>query len=218
MRPRVVRIVDIGMTSRFGQTSTFLQSLLAALGSGHSAAPLIVTELINTDQTSRLLEALHAPADVIHIVAHGYDEPARPTSRGDAVIHSDLNGEVSWTVAELAAGLQSIGAPVGAPCLYIDACESFSTVFRRHVRDLITSETAYVGCRGGNTWFDATTYASAFYPALLRNKGAGTPWVERALEAGEAAAQAFSTLLQRRCPFGVAELRPSRAASSAFQS
>ncbi len=87
-----------------------------------------------------------------------------------------------------------------------------------HTVDPIASDTAHVGCRGGNTWFGATTYASAFYPARLRNKGAGTPWVDRAVEAGEAATQSFSMLLQRRCPFGVAELRPSRAASSAFQS
>ncbi len=78
MRPRVVRIVDVGLTSDFAHTSSFRCSLLAALGTQHGSPSLVVTELIRTDRTDRLVDALAAPADVIHVVAHGSDDPTEP--------------------------------------------------------------------------------------------------------------------------------------------
>jgi hypothetical protein len=215
MRPRNIRIIDLGLTSDFANTSTFVYTLLGTLGTQYGSSPLVVAELVRTDQTERLIEALAGPADVVHIVSHGWRDQDGSGSRSAATLGSDLN-DVSWTVAELATALHKRGQPIGANCVYIDACESFSREFRRAIRDCIGDTTTYVGCRGSNGWFDATTYASSFYPALLRNKASGTAFADRALEAGESAAHAFSHLVQRRCPFDVIQLVPTRQARGAF--
>ena len=58
----------------------------------------------------------------------------------------------------------------------------------------------------------STIFSSAFYAALLRNRGKGATPSEQAREAAERAARAYFEITGRTCPYTVGTLTPSRRA------
>lgn len=209
MRPRTIRIVDVGMTTDFTASSSFLDALVSTLTVQAGERPLAIPELVRSEHTGLLLAALQEPADVIHLVAHGSTDAAEVTIGSDRT-------DKEWRLRDLAGLLQDTRKPIAAPCVFIDACDSTHSDFQRQVRDCISRDTTYIGCSAANTWFDSTTFSAALYPALLRNKGRGVDFGLRAAESAKSAMAAFEVLLHRRCPFNAKVLTPSRVAKRVF--
>ena len=97
-------------------------------------------------------------------------------------------------------------------------CNTAHSRFRRAWRDCISSDLVYVGTAGAVGWIDATVWATAFYAAFTRNKGRGRTAAERAQDAFDRAQDSYIRLTDRRSPYRLHVLSPSRTARAAFAS
>src|SRR4051794_4992561 len=70
MRPRVVRLVDIGLDGRFEASMSFVQATLRNINAG-AASPMVEIEFVRSRDELTVGMAMTAPAAVLHVMAHG---------------------------------------------------------------------------------------------------------------------------------------------------
>lgn len=209
MKPRLIRVIDFGGSSEFAKASGAVVSTISSL-CGETDRPNGVVEFVSAIETPLAIAALRAPADVIHITAHGWASP-------DEICISNHEG-VEINLNDLAGVLADDGVPLGAPVLCVDTCDSAKSAFVRVIRDCIADETTYVGAKGSVNWYESTAYMTSFYASLLRRKGRGVTDAEAGWRAAQQADKAYSVVSgDARVPFRSFKLSPSRRARNSFQ-
>lgn len=208
MRARRVRLVDLGFERDFTRYVSSVSSFLDSVNVDWDDE-LVDVEIVRTRSIALLDATLTAEADLLHLSGHGTVDDERVS------LHSD-DEELEYTLDELAEHLCAQGSPIGAPVLIVDACDTAHTRFRRAWRDCIASELVYIGASGTVGWMDSTVWATAFYAAFVRNKGRGTTAGSRAQDAFDRAQESYTSLTDRRSPYRLHVLSPSRTARAAF--
>src|SRR3712207_6253360 len=70
MRPRVVRLVDLGLDDRFDASMSFIQATLRSINAG-ADSPIVEVEFVRSRDELTVGMAFTAPAAVLHVMAHG---------------------------------------------------------------------------------------------------------------------------------------------------
>ena len=208
MRNRTVTLIDLGLDAGFDHSMAFVQATLSNVNAGHSK-PIVDVNFIRTRDLTTIQEALRTPSTVLHVMAHG-DHSEVP-----AFVSSD--GKTQVTLDALAGRMLDDGYGVASPIVIADGCKTGIGLWQRAIRNCLEGPITYVGTSAAVGWHDATVFCSAFYGALTRYKGAGVTAQDQGLDAAQRAAEAFTTLTDRKSPFKAVELLPSRAAVKAMR-
>lgn len=209
MRPTHVRLIDLGFDSAFDASMSFAQSLIQSIGARANGNPVAEIEFIRTRDPETVRSSLQAEATVIHIMAHGATDP------DDLGFWSD-DEQTGLTLTELAEEFAADGAGIAAGVLFADCCSTAQGRFVRAIRDCIEGPVAYIGARRTVSWHESTTFASAFYGSLFKDRGKGLTPVERGLRAARRAVEGYEAIVDGPCPFVEKELAPSRRARMAL--
>lgn len=209
MRPARVRLIDLGFDGAFDTSMSFAQSLIQSIGARTNGNPIAEIEFIRTRDPVTVRTALQADATVVHIMAHGTTDP-------DGLGFWSEDEETGLTLTELAEAFADDGVGIGADVVYADCCSTAQGRFVRAIRDCIATPIAYIGARRTVDWHEATTFASAFYGSLFKDRGKGLTPVERGVRAAERAIRGYEDIVDGPCPFVVKELTPSRRAQKAL--
>ena len=70
MRPRVVRLVDLGLDDRFDASMSFIQATLRNINAG-ADSPIVEVEFVRSSDELTVGIAFIAPAGVLHVMDHG---------------------------------------------------------------------------------------------------------------------------------------------------
>lgn len=220
MKPNRIRLIDLGISSRFTRAFEQLSSTIESINAGfvdpdqpeNEQIPMAEVEWVRTRSLDVVDHALTSRALVIHVNAHGdsssdYESIALfSEDEGTEYDFSDLGG---WLQDE-------IGYPICSAGLVIDACRSSTGRVRQEVRKCITNPIAYVGTTREVGWHDGVVWNSGFYGALLRRKGAGIDRVERVVDAADRASRAFTVITGRKSPYRCDVLTPTQRTVKAF--
>jgi hypothetical protein len=207
MRNRQVNLLDIGLDSSFDASMTFVQSTLRNINAGWDA-PIVDIDFVRSRNLGTVLAAFTASCDVLHVMAHGdhSDTPTFSSSDGATCISMEKLGEL--------AADQGRGIATGA--VLADGCKTGTGAWQKAVRDCLHGNVTYIGTSVQVGWHEGTVFCSAFYGALFRNKGKGMSAAEQAEDAAQRAIRAYTEVTDRRCPYKVTTLTPSRWARRAF--
>ena len=93
-----------------------------------------------------------------------------------------------------------------------DGCKTGIGKWQRAIRDCLQDDITYIGTSTVIGWYEATVFCSAFYGALVRNRGLGRTPAEQGWDAANRAIRAYETLTDQRCPYKPVLLTPSRQA------
>jgi hypothetical protein len=201
MRPRVVRLVDVGLDARYDASMSFVQATLRSINADYGD-PIVDIEFVRARDEMTVAMALTAPAAVLHVMAHG-DHSEEP------VFYSDDEKTVV-SVDRLAQQAAEHGRGVRASTVFADGCSTGVGVWRRAVRDCLQGPVTYIGTTRAVGWHEGTVFASMFYGALFRDKGARILPAEASAHAADAATRAYSEMLGKKCPYKAVTLEPSR--------
>lgn len=203
MRNRLIGLLDLGLDSRFDASMAFVQSTLQAINAGW-AEPVLDIDFIRSRDTATIMTALTAPYDVLHVMAHGDGEVP-------AFVADD--GVTAVTLTELAAAAVEQGRGLQTGVVLADACRTGTGKWQKAFRDCLQGEITYIGTSSNIGWHESTVFCSAFYGALSRNRGKGMSPAEQGEDAARRALDAYERLTERKCPYKVMSLTPSRAAT-----
>lgn len=209
MRPTLVRLVDLGHDEDFDVAMSFAQSIIQSLVTRSNGNPLAEIEFIRTRDSMTVESALTADAGVLHVMAHGDTDP------DDIGFWSD-DGESGVTLTELAESFHKKGYGIGGAVVFADCCATAQGRFVKAVRDCIAEPITYIGAKRSIDWHESTTFGSAFYGALFKDRGKGLTAAERGLRAAERAIEGYGAIVAGPCPFAAKMLKPSRAARRAL--
>ena len=209
MRNRRVGLLDIGLDQSFDASMAFVQSTLQSINAGYPGGPIVDIDFVRSRDPETVLAAFTAPCDVLHVMAHGdyADTPTFSSTDGKTIIGLDQLGEY---VAERGHG-------INASAVLADGCKTGIGAWQKAVRDCLHGGIVYIGTSALIGWHESTVFCSAFYGALLRNKGKGTSPTEQAYDAANRAIDAYMTITDRPCPYKVVLLDPSRQALESFR-
>lgn len=154
------------------------------------------------------MSALTAPYAVLHVMSHAGHDDGEPYSL------SEDGAEVS--LVHLAEVLRDGGRGLQVGAVLADGCGTGTGVWKRAFRECMRGDVTYIGARGNIGWYEATAFSSACYSALLRNRGRGAAQPEKALEAADRAARAYTEITDENCPYVAETLTPSRRPLKAF--
>lgn len=201
MRPRVVRLVDIGLGDRFDASMSFVQATLRSINAG-AASPIVEVEFVRSRDELTVGMAFTAPAAVLHVMAHG-GQAQGPTFSSD-------DGRTEFSLDQLAEHVADLGRGLRTSTVLADGCRTATPAWQRAISDVLQGPITYIGTTASVGWHEATVFGAMFYGALYRTKGRGVDPAESALRAAEAAAGAYAQLLDRKCPYRAVTLEPSR--------
>ncbi|MBB5868166.1 hypothetical protein F4553_001545 [Allocatelliglobosispora scoriae] len=207
MRSRRVSLLDIGLDSSFDAAMAFVQATIQSINV-HYGASAVDIDFVRSRDPDTVLTAFTASCDVLHVMAHG-DHEIAPT-------FSSTDGRTSISLDQLGARAADQGRGISAAAILADGCRTGTGAWQKAVRDCLQDDVTYIGTSSMIGWHESTVFCSAFYGALLRNKGKGSTAAEQAQNAAERAQTAYVTLTDRPCPFKVVTLSPSRRAVAAF--
>lgn len=211
-RQTKIRVVDLGGHRDFQTSAAFLESTVDALTARRrreGVPPLADVEVVRSRDRWIVQVALDQPTVVLHVLAHGVRTGGRAAFTDDdeqVAVHLD------WLQEQFEHNRSGIEATV----LFADACDTATPAFMKVVRDLIQQPTVYVGAKKRITWWQSTTFASAFYAAFFESTGHGVDPIERGRSAAGRAVRGYRTLVGGDCPYEVKTLRPSAWASNAY--
>lgn len=203
MRNRRVALLDIGLDSSFNAAMVFAQSTLENINAGYWE-PVIDVDFVRSRDPDTVLTAFTASCDVLHVMAHG-DHSTTPT-----FFSSDEKTNIS--LEELGERAADRGRGISAGAILADGCKTGTGTWQKAVRDCLHDDVTYIGTSAQVGWHESTVYCSAFYGALLRNKGKGLSPAEQAEDAAKRAQEAYTLLTDRNCPYKAMTLSPSRHA------
>jgi hypothetical protein len=209
MRNRRVCLLDIGLDQSFGASMAFVQSTLQSINAG-CPEPIVDIDFIRSRDPDTVLAAFTAPCDVLHVMAHG--------NHGETPTFSSSDAETTIALEELGDYVAERGHGLNASTVIADGCKTGIGAWQKALRDCLHGEIVYIGTSAEIGWHESTVFCSAFYGALLRNKGKGFTPADQALDAAERAINAYCAITDRPCPFKVMVLEPSRQARLAFRS
>lgn len=205
VRPRVVRLVDVGLDEAFDASMSFVQATLRNINAGANT-PLAEVEFVRSRDVLTVGSAFTAPAAVLHVMAHG-DNSETPT-----FFSSDDKTEFS--IEQLAVDAASTGRAVRTSTILADGCRTGTGAWQRAFRDCLQGPVTYIGTTADVGWHEGTVFASMFYGALFRNRGAGVGPADASAHAAAASAAAYTELLGKKCPYKAVTLQPSRWAKA----
>lgn len=208
MKPKVIRIVDLGFHDDFTVLVESAADLIDSQDRGRDRARAHV-EMVRTRQEELVDASLVAPAALVHLSSHGSVDD-------DGMWLSSHNDDFWYSLGALGDRFQDWETPIGAPVLLIDACASSSDAARRNLRRCIDRETLLIGSPRTTYWEQTAPWATAFYAAFLRARGKGWPALDWAEDATTRANDAYETLTGNRSPFRSYRLTPDRTAKAAF--
>ncbi len=209
MKNRRVGLIDIGLDDSFDVSMNFVQGILHNINAGvrdedSRATAVVEVDFVRSRDHDTVIAALTAPYAVLHVMSHAGHEDGEPFFTGD--------GGVEVSLFDLAGHLQESGRRLQVGAVLADGCGTGTGVWKRAFRECIQEDITYIGTRGYIGWYESTAFASAFYAALLRNRGKGATRSEQAREAAERAGRAYSEITGKTCPYSVQTLTPSRRA------
>jgi hypothetical protein len=203
MRNRQITLVDLGLDDSFDASMSFVQGIIRNINAGRWD-PIADVSFVRTREFRAILESVLGKADVLHIMAHG------DRSEGPSFCSSD--GRTEFSLELLSVYAAETGDGIQAHTVIADACTTGTGQWQRTVRDSLEHDICYIGTHRMITWHDSTVFCSAFYGALLRNKGRGLAPLDQAMEASARATSAFAQITDTPCPFESVVLSPSRKA------
>lgn len=206
MKPRRIRLLDLGLDSAFDASMSFAQQVVSAINAG--GLEFAQVEYVRSRDLDTVMSALTAPTDVLHIMGHG-DAQLSPS-----FISSDE--KTTMDLEELARFAAKNGQGLRAGCVLADGCKTGTGIWQRAVRNCLQGDITYIGTSAIVGWHDGTVYAGAFYGALLRSKGKGQTSSGAAADAAARAEKAYTILTDRGCPYKTVSLTPSRSARRIF--
>jgi hypothetical protein len=201
MRPRVVRLVDVGLDEGFDASMSFVQATLRNINAGLNT-PIAEVEFVRSRDVMTVGMAFTAPASVLHVMAHG-DHSETPTFWSS-------DEKTSFSLDQLAEQATDRGRGLRTSTVFADGCKTGTGVWQRAFRNCLQGPVTYIGTSAAVGWHEGTVFASMFYGVLFRNKGAGVAPAEASAHAAEAAARAYSEMLGKKCPYKAVTLEPSR--------
>jgi hypothetical protein len=208
VRRRRISLLDIGLDSNFDAAMSFIQSTLANINI-HYGEPVVDIDFVRSRDPDTVLTAFTASCDVLHVMAHGDQVAASPT-------FSSSDEKTNISLEKLGATAADRGRGISTGAIVADGCKTGTGAWQQAVRDCLHGDVTYIGTSAQVGWYESTAFCSAFYSALLRNKGKGLTPAEQAQDAAERAQQAYTLLTGRHCPYKVMTLSPSRWAKQAF--
>ncbi len=208
MRPRVVRLVDVGLNDNFDASMSFVQATLRNINAG-ADSPIVEVEFVRTRDPMTVTMAFTAPAAVLHVMAHG-DIDGLPTFWSD-------DFRTSYSLRQLASDVVPPARGMQTSTIFADGCRTATAVWRNAFSDCLQRPVTYIGTTAGVGWHEGTVFGAMFYGVLFRNKGTGVHPADAALQAATAAADAYSDLLGKKCPYKAVTLEPSPWATTNLQ-
>jgi hypothetical protein len=213
MRNRRIGLLDIGLDEDFGVSMSFVQGVLQSINAGYrddegKSAPVVEVDFVRSRDQATVTAALTAPYAILHVMAHAGHQKGEPFFVGEA--------DADVSLIELASHLQTRGQGLRVGAILADGCRTGTGIWKNALRECIRGEITYIGTRGNVGWYESTAFSSAFYSALLRNRGKGFTHAGQAREAAERAARAYRAMTDKHCPYTVETLRPSQSAVRAF--
>ncbi len=204
MRPRVVRLVDLGLDDRFDASMSFIQATLRSINAG-ADSPIVEVEFVRSRDELTVGMAFTAPAAVLHVMAHG-GQAQGPTFSSD-------DERTQYTLDQLAQHVAQRGRGIRTSTVFADGCRTATAAWQRAFSDVLQGPITYIGTTASVGWHEATVFGAMFYGVLYRTKGKGIDPAEAALRAANAAADAYTEMLGKKCPYRVTTLEPSRWAA-----
>lgn len=210
MRNRRVTLLDLGLDDDFETSMNFVQSALQNMNVAWGEKVCDIDYVRSRDPYT-VGAAFTSPCNVLHVMAHGEHEITPTFISTDGKTSLEMSELGVWAASTLQSGI-STGAVLA------DGCKTGVGTWRKAVRDCLEGPITYIGTSAAVGWHEGAVFCSAFYGALFRNKGMGLSSAEQAWDAAERAIQAYQTVTDRKCPYKLYELVPSRAAKAALQS
>ncbi len=203
MRPRVVRLVDIGLNPAFDASMSFVQATLHNINAG-AASPIVEVEFVRSRDLLTVGMSFTAPAHVLHVMAHGgaYGE--------DGPTFESSDERTSYSLDRLAEDVVQMGRGIRTSTVFADGCRTATAPWQRAFEDVLQGPVTYIGTTSNIGWHEATVFGAMFYGVLYRNKGKGTDPAEAAMSAAHKAAEAYTDLLGKKCPYTATTLEPSQ--------
>ncbi|GAB2485956.1 hypothetical protein [Jatrophihabitans fulvus] len=211
VKNRRITLLDIGLDNAFNASMQAAESLFNSLNADYhedERVRAVDGDFIRSRDLDTVFSAMTSRCSVLHIQAHG-DQSEEP------MFHSSDN-ETSVSLSALAEWSEEYQRGIRTPAVIADGCSTVTGVWQRAVRDCLQGDIAYIGTSRQVGWYEGTVFSSAFYSALLRNRGARTSGLEQAQNAAERAINAYSNLTGETCPYKLKVLSPSRHAKRVF--
>lgn len=203
MKNRQISLVDLGLDNAFGASMAFVEAVIRNINVGFSD-PVAEVSFVRTRDFRVITDSVLSKVHVLHVMAHG-DHAKGPT-------FSSSDDRTHFSLELLRDLVEATGDGINAYTVIADACSTGTGVWQRVIRDCLEHDICYIGTNRAITWHDSTVFCSAFYAALLRNKGKGKTPIEQAMDACQRAIAAYEQVTDKTCPFKAVELNPSRAA------
>jgi hypothetical protein len=209
MRNRLITLVDLGLDSSFDASMTFVQGIAGNINAGWDS-PVDDVNFVRSRDHETAFSALTTPSTVLHVMAHG-DHSEEPSFLStDGMTQVSLTALADWFVDRqwgIASGV-----------VIADGCKTGVGKWQRAIRDCLQGDITYIGTTSVVGWYEATVFCSAFYGALIRNRGLGRSPAEQGWDAAQRAITAYETLTDVKCPYKPVALQPSRRALRALAS
>lgn len=207
MKRRRIGLLDIGLDNRFEAAMAFVYSTLVNINVDYED-PIVDIDFVRSRDPETVLAAFTASCDVLHVMAHG------DSSETPMFFSSDE--AVTFSLDELGEKAANRGKGICAKVVIADGCRTGTGIWHDAVRDCLHEDLVYIGTSSAVGWHESTTYCSAFYSALLRNKGKGCSVGQQVETAAGRAEEAYTLLTDRPCPYRIKFLKPSRFARSSL--
>lgn len=200
----------MGLDDDFAASMSFVESTLRNMDVAYGDKVCDI-DFVRSRDPYTVAAAFTAACDLLHVMAHS-DHVVTPTfSSTDGATHIEMSQLGVWAGSWLESGIAT-GAVLA------DGCKTGVGAWRKAVRDCLAGPITYIGTSAAVGWHEGAVFCSAFYGALFRNKGKGRNSAEQARDAAERAIRAYEMLTDRKCPYSIYELTPSRAAKQALAS
>jgi len=185
MKNRLITLVDLGLDSSFDASMSFVQGITGNINAGWDR-PYLDVNFVRTRDHETAFSALTTPSTVLHVMAHGdhSEEPSFLSTDGETQV--SLRSLADWFL-DHQWGIAS-GVVIG------DGCKTGIDKWQRAIRDCIQDDITYIGTSTVIGWYEATVFCSAFYGALVRNRGLGRTPAEQGWDAANRAIRAYETL------------------------
>ncbi|MGW6282752.1 hypothetical protein [Kribbella sp. NPDC055071] len=203
MKNRLITLVDLGLDSSFDASMSFVQGITGNINAGWDQ-PVIDVNFVRTRDHETAFSALTTPSTVLHVMAHG-DHSEEPS-------FLSTDGQTQVSLRSLADWFLDRQWGISSGVVIADGCKTGIGKWQRAIRDCLQDDITYIGTSTVIGWYEATVFCSAFYGALVRNRGLGRTPAEQGWDAANRAIRAYETLTDARCPYKPVLLTPSRRA------